>query len=128
MSNAFWKFLHMELQFTAPLHRRQPRVRKTTATVTNIRLLSSEDRRRFGSFPGKRKGKWNAAYVSYCVDGHSYFSQRKIPIPADKDIGSQVTVWYAVLFPDTPTDPPSYVKPVLYTLLSLLMFLAGFLL
>lgn len=106
----------------------QPRVRKTIATVTNIRLLSSEERRRSGTFPGKRKGKWNAAYVTYCVDGRSYFSQREIPIPADKAIGSQVTVWYAVLFPDTLTDPPSYAKHIIFTLLSLLMFLAGFLL
>lgn len=68
------------------------------------------------------------AYVTYSVDGRSYFSQREIPVSADKDIGSQVTVWYSVLFPDTLIDPPSYVKLVLFTLLSLLMFLAGFLL
>ena len=105
----------------------QPRARKTVATVTKIRLRSAEDSRHAGPFSGEQKRKRNMAYVTYSVDGRSYFSQREIPVSADKDIGSQVTVWYAVLFPDTLIDPPSYVKLVLFTLLSLLMFLAGFL-
>lgn len=87
-----------------------PAPRKTVATVTKIRLRSAEDSRHAGPFSGKQKRKKNMAYVTYSVDGRSYFSQREIPVSADKDIGSQVTVWYAVLFPDTLIDPPFLCK------------------
>ena len=95
-------FLFLILMEAINLIAIQPRARKTVATVTKIRLRSAEDSRHAGPFSGEQ-------------------------VSADKDIGSQVTVWYAVLFPDTLIDPPSYVKLVLFTLLSLLMFLAGFL-
>lgn len=121
-------FLFLILMEAINLIAIQPRARKTVATVTKIRLRSAEDIRHAGPFSGKQKRKKNMAYVTYSVDGRSYFSHREIPVSADKDIGSQVTVWYAVLFPDTLIDPPSYVKLVLFTLLSLLMFFAGFLL
>ena len=103
-------FLFLILMEAINLIAIQPRARKTVATVTKIRLRSAEDSRHAGPFSGEQKRKRNMAYVTYSVDS-----------------GSQVTVWYAVLFPDTLIDPPSYVKLVLFTLLSLLMFLAGFL-
>lgn len=103
-------FLFLILMEAINLIAIQPRSRKTVATVTKIRLRSAEDSRHAGPFSGKQKRKKNMAYVTYSVDGRSYFSQREIPVSADKDIGSQVTVWYAVLFSGYPDRSPFLCK------------------
>lgn len=76
-------FLFLILMEAINLIAIQPRARKTVATVTKIRLRSAEDIRHAGPFSGKQKRKKNMAYVTYSVDGRSYFPKgksRSLPI------------------------------------------------
>nr|WP_308629017.1 hypothetical protein [uncultured Eisenbergiella sp.] len=106
-----------------------PRSRKTTATITRIRPLTPDDlHAKASSAAHSAKKKGDMAFVTYRVDGRNYFSKTEIPVPAGKEVGSRIPVWYARLFPDTLLPKPSCAKLLLLTVLSLLLFLAGFLL
>ena len=72
-----------------------PRSRKTIATITRIRPLSPDDlHTKASSAAHSAKKKGDMAFVTYRVDGRNYFSKTEIPVPAGKEVGSRIPVWY----------------------------------